>query len=111
LDGPQYFWKYSHKSSYDPGFTQKTVSHEGGGIFVWGCIMRKGVVWLHLTDSTLTAAEYIKILQISFFGTLSDNKLSPFNIAFQHNQDPKHMTGLTQRWLSSHHVEVIPWPS
>jgi hypothetical protein len=110
-DGPQYFWKYSHESSYDPRFTQKTVSHEGGGIFVWGCIMREGVGRLHLIDGTLTAAKYVEILRTSFFGTLSDNKLSPFDITFQHDRDPKHMAGLTQHWLSSHHVKVLPWPS
>ncbi|QRW18400.1 Transposable element Tcb2 transposase [Rhizoctonia solani] len=54
---------------------------------------------------------YIEILGDAFFGTLADYKITPFNITFQHNQDPKHTARLTQRWLASWGVSVLPWPS
>ncbi|KAB5593496.1 hypothetical protein CTheo_3044 [Ceratobasidium theobromae] len=110
-DGPDYYWKYPNQSPYDPRFTKKTVSHGGGSVFIWGCIMQEGVGRIHRIDGKLNAAKYINILWESFLGTLADYRLSPFDIIFQHDRDPKHTAWVTQRWLESRHINVLPWPA
>jgi hypothetical protein len=66
---------------------------------------------LYLIQHKLTAPGYVEILRDAFFGTLAQYKISPFDIIFQHDRDPKHTARLTQRWLASRHVNVLPWPS
>jgi hypothetical protein len=71
-----------------------------------------GGSWLmHLIEGKLNAAKYIEILWTAFFGTLADYRLSPFDITFQHDCDPKLTTWLTQCWLLAKCVDVLPWPS
>ncbi|QRV92552.1 DDE superfamily endonuclease [Ceratobasidium sp. AG-Ba] len=110
-DGSRYCWRHPGQSPYDPRFTKKIVSHGGGGIFVWGCITREGVGRLHRIDGTLTAAKYTEILRTEFLGTLADYKLTPSDIVFQHDRDPKHTARLTTQWLLKRRVNVLPWPS
>jgi transposase len=55
-DGSQYYWRYPNESPYDPRYTKKLVSHGGGSIFLWGCIMREGVGRLHCIDGIMNAA-------------------------------------------------------
>ncbi|KAB5587559.1 hypothetical protein CTheo_9002 [Ceratobasidium theobromae] len=110
-DSGQYYWRFPKQSPYDPRFTKKTISHGGGGIFVWGCITHEGVGRLYHIDGTLTAVKYIEILRDGFFGTLADYRITPFDIIFQHDRDPKHTALLTQRWLQSRHINVLPWPA
>jgi transposase len=107
-DGTRYYWRFPQQSPYDPRFTKKIVSHGGGGIFVWGCIMREGVGRLYRIEGRLTAVKYIEILRDAFLGTLADFRLTPFDITFQHNRDPKHTARVTQRWLLANQVDVLP---
>ncbi|KAG8723001.1 hypothetical protein FRC09_005136 [Ceratobasidium sp. 395] len=110
-DGSKYYWRYPGQSPYDPRFTKKIVAHGGGGMFVWGCITREGVGRLYRIQGTLTAAKYTEILCDAFLGTLADYKITPFDIIFQHDRDPKHTARLTQQWLCRRRVRVLPWPA
>lgn len=110
-DGTNMCWRYPNQSPYDPRYTKKMVSHGGGGVFLWGCVMREGVGRLYRIHSTLNAVRYTEILRSAMFGTLADYRLSPFDVTFQHDRDPKHTARLTQQWLLRHHVNVLPWPS
>jgi hypothetical protein len=73
--------------------------------------MREGVGQLIRIEGKMNAVKYTEILREGFLGTLADYRLTPFDIVFQHDRDPKHMARLTQRWLQSHRVNVLPWPS
>ncbi|QRW21853.1 Transposable element Tcb2 transposase [Rhizoctonia solani] len=88
-----------------------TISHGGRGIFIWGYITQEGVGQLYLIQRKLNALGYIEILGDAFFGTLANYKITAFDITFQHNQDPKHTARLTQHWLASWGVSVLPWLS
>jgi transposase len=110
-DGHYLYWKHPYKSPYDPRFTKQMTAHGGGGIFVWGCISWEGIGQLHCIKGVMTAERYIEILGTSFFRSLSNWRISLFDITFQHDQDPKHMARMTQRWLFAKGVKVLPWPA
>ncbi|QRW25731.1 Transposable element Tcb2 transposase [Rhizoctonia solani] len=107
----QYYWRQPGESLYNPQYTKKTISHGGGGIFIWGCVTQEGVGQLYLIQCKLNALGYIEILGDAFFGTLANYKITLFDITFQHDQDPKHTARLTQHWLASWGVSVLPWLS
>ncbi|QRV94906.1 DDE superfamily endonuclease [Ceratobasidium sp. AG-Ba] len=110
-DGPPVHWRRPEESAYNPRYTRKAISHGGGSIFYWGCITREGVGRLIPIHGRLTAAKYTEILREGFLGTLADYKLTPSDIVFQQDRDPKHMAALTTKWLSDRKVKVLPWPA
>lgn len=110
-DGRQYYWRHPKHSPYDPRYTQKVLARGGGSVMVWGCILREGVGRLYRIDGIMKATKYIEIIQKAFFGSLADWRITPFDIIFQHDRDPKHTSLLTRRWLTKHKVKVLPWPA
>lgn len=87
------------------------MKHGGGSIMVWGCITSRGYGRLHRIEGNMKADQYVSILQESLLGTLRDHSLSPSDIIFQHDNDPKHTAKLTSRWLASQDFSVMPWPA
>jgi transposase len=110
-DGRLYYWRWPKSSPYDPHYTKKLVAHGGGGVMVCGCISREGVGRLRRIEGTMNAAKYVQILQDAFLGSLADWCITPFDITFQHDRDPKHTSRHAQRWLSESRVNVLPWPA
>lgn len=90
--------------------TRGTVKWGGGGIMVWGCFSRAGVGKLHKIDSIMDSNMYQRILRYkmkssarSLFGN------SPF--LFQQDNDPKHTSSSTVKFLERTGVDVMSWPS
>ena len=46
-----------------------------------------------------------------FLGTLVDQGLSPDDIVFQQDNDPKHTSRQAQEWFEKNRVTVLPWPA
>ncbi|QRV89723.1 Transposable element Tcb2 transposase [Ceratobasidium sp. AG-Ba] len=102
----------------EPGAPKKSsdikqlVKHGGGSVMVWGFITRLGVGRLFRIDGRLNTAKYIEILSQAYAQPLRDMfGLHHSNLIFQHDNDPKHTSRGTKKWLLDHHIRVLPWPS
>lgn len=86
-DGHQWCWRYQEQA-LDPWFTQKKVKHGGGSFMVWGCIIPKGISWLHCIEGTMDAAVYTQILQKSLLQSLYNHRIKKTSVYFQQDNDP-----------------------
>ena len=88
-DGRQYCRRRPGEEFLDRN-VKKVVKHGGGSLMVWGCITPQGPGRLHRIEGRMNAVQYCEILTESFLGTLADQRLSPDNVIFQQDNDPKH---------------------
>ncbi|QRW21104.1 Transposable element Tcb2 transposase [Rhizoctonia solani] len=109
-DGPLRCWRRPGLS-LDPCYTRKQVKHGGGNVMVWGCVTANGVGRLYRIDGHLTAVHYTKILKEELRGTMADLSIPVRRTVFQHDNDPKHTAKLTQEWLNTQQLSVLPWPA
>ena len=78
---------------------------------VWGCVTWWGVGRLHRIDGRLTGVKYCSILEESLIGTIKDHNISPGSFVLVQDNDPKHTSKVATKWLTTHHIHVLPWPS
>ncbi|QRW15697.1 Transposable element Tcb2 transposase [Rhizoctonia solani] len=109
-DGPLRCWRRPGLS-LDPCYTCKQVKHGGGNVMVWGCVTANGVGHLYCIDGHLTAVHYTKILKEELCGTMADLSIPVCCTVFQHDNDPKHTAKVTQEWLNTQQLSVLPWPA
>ena len=82
----------------------------GKYVVMWGCFGYNGVGQLHRINGIMNARKYRLILSTQMIPSsreLFDG--SPW--IFQHDNDPKHTSGLIQRYLANKNVNVMVWPS
>src|SRR5205085_11709666 len=104
-DGCQYCWKQL-KKPLKSCHVKPTVKFGGRSIMVWGCFTSQGVGKLIQIDGRMNARLYIQILNEGFLGTLSEQNLSPDDIIFQQDNDPKHTAKLTKKWFDDNQINV-----
>jgi transposase len=107
-DGRQYC-RRGPGEEYRPKNVKKALKHGGGSVMVWGCISWYGTGRLYRIDGTMDAAYLCRIYHEALLGTLQDQSIPPHYIIFQQDNDPKHTSGMAQKWLSAHHLKVLPW--
>ena len=90
---------------------KKVVKHWGGSLMVWGCITPQEPGRLHRIEGRMNAVQYCEILTESFLGILADQGLSPDDVIFQQDNDPKHTSRRAQEWFEENRVTVLPWPA
>ncbi|KAB5588140.1 hypothetical protein CTheo_8419 [Ceratobasidium theobromae] len=109
--GRDWVWQDSG-DPFNSRYTKKRVAHDGGKIMVWGCITSSGVGRLCRIYDTLTAEQYVSILEDGLCGTLKDYKLKKKKVIFQQDNDPKHKSRMAMTWLGNLGLEqVLPWPA
>jgi hypothetical protein len=57
----------------------------------------------------MNAIQYCEILKESFLGSLANCRISPSDMIFQQEHDPKHTSRHAQSWFKDHDIEVLPW--
>jgi transposase len=94
---------------FNTKYIQGTIKHDKK-IMVWGCFSANGVGHLHRIDGTLNADKYKQILihhmQPSAKSLFADNQF-----IFQHDNDPKHTSGVVTKYLKSKQINVLDWPA
>lgn len=109
-DGNKYCWKKSDSELTD-NHVIPTVKFGGGSIMIWSCFTNDGVGYEKLIMGTMDSKVYISILQEQYLETLEYYGLDVGETYFQHDNDPKHTSKLTQKWLSDNDINVLKWPS
>lgn len=109
-DGKIYAWRRKHEP-LQSRHVQQTVKHGGGNIKLWSCISYSGVGYIVRIDDVLTADLYKQILEEDLLGTMRHYKFSPKRMIFQHDNDPKHIAKIVDKWLSEQEFEVLNWPA
>ncbi|CDO75639.1 hypothetical protein BN946_scf184840.g22 [Trametes cinnabarina] len=107
-DGKQYCWRRTGEA-LQPQNVKKMVKHDGGKVMVWGYLTWNGPGGLYRINGNLNAAQYVKILEDAFFGTLSDYSLSISDIIFQQDNDPKHTSKTAEAFFEANNVKKLPW--
>lgn len=74
-----------------------------------GCFSRDGMGPLVRIDGIMDATKYKGILQRQMLPHAREY-MAP-NWIFQHDNDPKHTSGLVKRYLERQQVRVLPWPA
>ncbi|GJP41591.1 hypothetical protein CLOM_g1247 [Closterium sp. NIES-68] len=90
---------------------QQTVKHGGSSVMVWGCMTYEGAGFMCKIDGRMDGPLYRSILQDELKQTIDFFKLSPSEVIFQHDNDPKHRSRLVQDWLGEQEYAVVEWPS
>ena len=77
---------------------------------LWGCFSSKGPGNLVRVHGIMNSMKYQDILNLNLAAPARKLKLGRRWI-FQQDNDPKHMSKSTQKWLTEHKIKLLPWPS
>jgi transposase len=105
----QLFRNTIRRCSKYPKKEKKRVPKNRQKVHVWGAISYKGLVGLHSFQNIMNSDYYIEILENNFI----DNATRQFNNKWQLQQDndPKHQSSTTKKWLDENVPQVLDWPS
>ena len=101
----QYVWR-TKDDNLTSRSMQATVKHP---INVWGCFSWNGVGHLHRVKGLMTGEMYTQILIHHLVP--SANWLCPRGFVFQHDNDPKHTSGVVSKYLANKKIDVMRWPA
>ena len=107
-DGCSYVWRESNKR-FDSKYIQPTVKFGKGNLMVWGCISSKGLGKIVFIGDTMNSQGYLDILKNNLKNSAVFMGLD--NFIFQHDNDPKHASGIIKRFFDEKKIDVLPWPS
>jgi transposase len=109
-DGNKRVWRIPNYT-LNSHHVREVVKYGGGGVMIWGSICYNGVGEISFIEGTMNSAKYISILESSYPETLKKNNMSPKESIFQQDNDPKHTSRMTKRWLSCNKINILEWPS
>jgi hypothetical protein len=89
----------------------ETKKFGGGSLMVWGCMTWDGPGFLCKIDGKMDADLYVSILDDDLLNTLEYCNLSPQDIVFQQDNDPKHTSKKASNWFNDHDFNVMEWPA
>lgn len=100
---------------YDPKYTKGTVKNGGGKVMIWGCFSWHGLGPLaHIKknlrskrggmDSIQYRDEILAAVMLPYAAGNLENWI------FMHDNDPKHASHLTSKWLSDNSIHMLNSP-
>ncbi len=84
-------------------WAKEECSQKPASLMVWGCISAYFMGSLHVSEGTMKAERYIKILE--------QNMLPSRQRVFQLENAKPHTTAITKAWLHSRRVRLLNWPA
>jgi hypothetical protein len=87
---------------------KRTFKHPGG-VNVWACIGPLGFGDIHIFRENLTGEGYVGILETRLLR--SAKRAVPPAWIFQEDNDPRHRSRTAQKWLETHGIKRLDWPS
>jgi|APFre7841882793_1041355.scaffolds.fasta_scaffold10376_2 transposase len=107
-DGREWCWVRESLPAYMRP-TKSTVK-DRTGVMVWGCFSASGVGNLTTIKGIMDSSYYVDILEDNLIESMSDLFGTQPPI-FQHDNDPKHKSAFTRRWLEERGIQVMWWPA
>jgi len=86
-----------------------TVKHGGGGIMVWGCMSSNGAGKLEIIEGIMNQEVYQNILSKNLKQSAAMLRLDK-GYLFQQDNDPKHKSKSTTKYLEKNKIYVLQWP-
>ncbi|EIE82427.1 hypothetical protein RO3G_07132 [Rhizopus delemar RA 99-880] len=111
-DSNPYTWKEDGAVSR-PHHVKQTVKYGGGSLMMWGCMTAKGVGYAcQIFDGNMNSQTYTNILGTTYKDTLDYYDWKHKDVIFQHDNDPKHTSKHTKRWMKRKGVQLLQgWPA
>jgi len=109
-DGRKWVWKKKGEGLSDR-LVQGKVKFGGGSLMMWGCMMWNGVGYATKIDGKMDGDLYVSILEEDLQESLRYYGLTPDEITFQQDNDPKHNCGKAKNWFENHQFKVLLWPA
>ncbi|KAG0907037.1 hypothetical protein G6F60_009226 [Rhizopus arrhizus] len=90
----------------------QTMKHGGGSIMLSGCITSRGPGYARrVYDDAMDSQVYTHILSITYRESLAYYGLKHRDVLFQHDNDPKHKSRHTNKWISDNEISALKdWP-
>jgi len=107
-DGPRNVWRRKGER-YEEKNLQPTFKHGGGSCMVWACMASSGVGRLVFIDGIMDSVSYCTILANNLKQSAAQLGLNQF--IFQQDNDPKHKSRLTIKFLMDNRIIVLEWPA
>ncbi|KAG1443588.1 hypothetical protein G6F55_012612 [Rhizopus delemar] len=95
-DGKQWTWLQEGRPLQDH-ITNQTYKHGGSSILLWSCLTVNGVGYITQVLGILDSELYCKIMTEDMLPSLEKYDMSKDDIIFQHDNNPKHTSRLTQK--------------
>lgn len=108
-DGKQYCQRRVGEEYLDRN-VKWTVKHGKGKVMIWGVISYHGVGHLHRVEGNMDSDQFTLIMDTSFIRSLRDQKVHPTDIIYVQDNDPKHVSHLSNEWFEDNGIEVLDWP-
>ena len=105
VDGRRRVWRLPRERLNNSAVVQ-VQAHGGGSVHVWGAIWKGGRSELIRLQGTVTGETYCELLHGFFASTAF-----PAHTMFQQDNAPAHRSWVTQLFLESLAVSVLPWPA
>jgi len=109
-DGDRTTWKIKGEGLSDR-LVKGTLKFGGGSLMMWGCMMWEGVGNLVKIDGKMDTDLYMQIMEDDLLGSLDWYDISPREIIFQQDNDPKHKCLVRRGWYKDNGIELLPWPA
>ncbi|SYW81890.1 putative transposase [Ustilago hordei] len=110
-DGKQFCWVKN--TGFNSKLVRPKVKFGSSSIMIGGCMAWEGVGGMHLVLGIMDSDQYIKILNDKLVKTILDLHLQHgyTDIVFQQDNDAKHTSKKTTKWLTSNNIKVVEWPA
>lgn len=117
-DGRRYCRRKKGEGWLDVHRVQKRTAHgvgkgkDKGSVLVWGCIGPCGAGPIVQLSGLVNSDQYIDVLEenlLPFLTTLPPRH--PDNFFFQQDNDSKHKSKKTTKWLTDHNIPILCWPA
>uniref|UniRef100_A0A8C5PSH6 Transposase n=1 Tax=Leptobrachium leishanense TaxID=445787 RepID=A0A8C5PSH6_9ANUR len=97
--------------AYKEKNTVPTVKYGGGSMMLWSCFAASGTGCLECVQGIMKSEDYQRILGRTVEPSVRKLGLRPRSWVFQQDNDPKHMSKSTQKWLATKRWRVLKWPA
>lgn len=109
-DGNNRVWRRRGSPLKSHHYTS-TVKFGGKSVMVWGAITYHGVGKLVFIDGKMNSEMYVEILKTGYVQTLEMHGFRLPESIFQQDNDSKHTSLFTKRYLFENNYRVLKWPS
>ena len=83
------------------------MKYEDGNIMIWGW---NGVDYLAEVEGRMDANQYVFILEDHMLPSLEESGI-PEEVIFQQDNDPKHTSKKTKKWMKDNNITLLDWPA